>query len=158
MALTTISQARAQYALTAAEVVPEVQRAEFKRVIEKAPSHVLTNGLIMTLVFWEGKSTDAHKRAEAALGNWIMHRFAFGRGRTQNIPSPPEGNERNDTLFKALTQSPSGETDRHCSPNPGTAAGLLFATDEALELLNWMKRMVGRTGYAPRPQNQEQEP
>lgn len=139
----TLSQARAAYALHRAEQVPDTLREDFKRVITKAPVQILTNGLIMTLTFWEGKGKAEFNAAEQALSDWIQLRLTEGGGvvPSLDIARRPQGQE---DLLRALTGQ---QVITGAAPDPASVEGLLFATAEALELLNWLKRMVGRDGY-----------
>ncbi len=119
----TLDQQRAAFAWTCASAgMSTPYSKEYKALAKGAPALIMASGLMPTLAFWNGKKQDAHHTLLDQVTRWVAERIwsqhlAAGQG-LQTFSPFMEG------LAVANSQT------------------YLRATDEALEILKWIRQFV----------------
>ena len=110
--MTTLAQQRSAFALEQLGYVTQ-DREGFKKLVMGLPAMILGNGFGQTLAFLLAKGTDKHIQAFAIITNWL---------RARQVLTGPD----NFQVMLEISQLP-----QHT---------YLQAQDEALALLEWVKR------------------
>jgi CRISPR-associated protein Cmr5 len=119
----TLDQQRAAFAWTCASIGMNASSSkEYKALAKGAPALIMASGLMPTLAFWNGKRQEAHHTLLDQVTRWLAERvwsqhLAVGQG-MQTFSPFMEG------LAGADSQT------------------YLRATDEALEILKWIRQFV----------------
>lgn len=116
----TLDQKRAAFAWAAATEGMRRHSEEYKRLAKGAPGLIMNSGLMPTLAFYAGKS-DASKALLNDIAAWFNQRFADHR---EYQPAP--------------SRFPEVMAKLHGS----SSAFYVEATDEALEILKWIRQFV----------------
>lgn len=114
----TLDQQRAAFAWSAACKGVEKHAKDYSTLAKGAPALIMNSGLMPTLAFYQHKS-DASKVLEKNIRDWMAKRFEKRPG--------PERFDGGDVM-KWLSE---------CS-----SALYMEATDEALEILKWIRQFV----------------
>lgn len=116
----TLDQQRAAFAWQAASAGMQRHGDDYKRLAKGAPALIMASGLMPTLAFYAGKR-EAHEMLLNDVCAWFMQRFA---DRPEYRPAPHD--------FPGVMGKLQG-----CS-----STFYLEATDEALEILKWVRQFV----------------
>ncbi len=144
----TLEQKRASYAFEKIkEVINKPYEKDFSSLIGKLPTLILTNGLGNTLSFLFSKGKEQHLLAIAIITNWLFNesdlkiiKGEFKKewfNELENLSKKPE-KEKRETINKIIKEM--------ITPilNPivleAQTHEYIFATEETLRLLNWLKR------------------
>lgn len=117
----TLDQKRAAFAWEAARDGMQKHGDAYKRLAKGAPSLIMNSGLMPTLAFYASKK-EAHGTLLDDMCDWFGQRFV---GRQEYPPAP---NDFAGVMNKLQVSS---------------SAFYLEATDEALEILKWIRQFVG---------------
>ena len=115
----TLDQKRAAFAWKAASAGIQKYPVDYKRLSKGAPALIMASGLMPTLAFYAGKK-EAHEALLNDICGWFGERFAE---RQEFRPKP----KFSEVMSKLQGQS---------------TAFYLEATDEALEILKWIRQFV----------------
>lgn len=116
----TLDQQRAAFAWECASAGMKQHGKEYKVLAKGAPALIMNSGLMPTLAFYAGKG-DTHKMLLKHLAGWFSKRFA---GRQEYRPAP--------TKFEEVMAHLHGKSSEF----------YMEATDEALEILKWIRQFV----------------
>lgn len=116
----TLDQQRAAFAWQAAVKGMGEHKDKYKTLAKGAPALIMNSGLMPTLAFYNSKG-DAHKALLNDIAAWFGQRLA---GRKDYQPMPIKFED----VMNRLHQSSS--------------AFYMEATDEALEILKWIRQFV----------------
>ena len=116
----TLDQQRAAFAWTAASNGMAQHGDSYKRLAKGAPALIMSSGLMPTLAFCKSKG-DAHEALLHDVAAWFNQRFGE---RPEYHPLP--------TQFSSVMAKLQG----------GSSAFYVEATDEALEILKWIRQFV----------------
>ena len=107
-----LDQERANYAYNCVEKI-SAKKMNYRSLIRKVPSYILTNGLAQTIVFLKSKAdgNDEHKQVYNHINEWIRQRL---------------GKDQNFDLLKWVTGAKWSE--------------YRLATMEALAIAGWLAR------------------
>ncbi len=130
----TLEQKRANYAFKMIQtVIDKDYEKEFSSLISKLPTLILTNGLGNTLSFLFSKGKEQHLLAIAIITNWL-----FNEADLRIIKG-----EFKEEWFDSLEKLKDKENIANIL-NPiileANTEEYIFATEETLRLLNWLKR------------------
>ena len=118
----TLDQKRAAFAWRAASAgMTSRYREDYKRLAKGAPSLIMNSGLMPTLAFYAGRKSDASDALLNDIAAWFNQRFA---DRREYQPAP---RQFPDVMAKLHGNS---------------SAFYVEATDEALEILKWIRQFV----------------
>ena len=116
----TLDQKRAAFAWPAASQGVQRHGKDYVTLAKGAPALIMNSGLMPTLAFYDGKS-DASKALLNDIAAWFNQRF---EGRREYQPAP--------TRFPEVMAKLHGNS----------SAFYVEATDEALEILKWIRQFV----------------
>lgn len=116
----TLDQRRAAFAWQVASTGMQRHRDDYKRLAKGAPALIMASGLMPTLAFYAGKR-EAHETLLNDICAWLTQRFAE---RPEYRPAPHD--------FVGVMAKLQGES----------SGFYLEATDEALEILKWIRQFV----------------
>ena len=116
----TLDQKRAGFAWKTAQNGVNRFPKEYKPLVKGAPALIMNSGLMSTLAFYADKS-EASKMLRDDITAWFNERF---RDRREYQPNP--------TRFPDVMAKLHG----------GSSAFYVEATDEALEILKWIRQFV----------------
>ena len=116
----TLDQQRAAFAWDAANAGIGRHGDDYRRVAKGAPALIMTSGLMPTLAFYASK-TEAHEMLLNDVCAWFGQRFS---SRSEYSPTPHD--------FGGVITKLQGQS----------SAFYLEATDEALEILKWIRQFV----------------
>jgi CRISPR-associated protein Cmr5 len=116
----TLDQQRAAFAWEAAAAGVKQHKDDYRRLAKGAPALIMGSGLMPTLAFYAGKK-DAHEQMLNDICAWFGQRFA-ARQEYQPVPL-----DFRSVMIKLHSQS---------------SAFYLEVTDEALEILKWIRQFV----------------
>jgi CRISPR-associated protein Cmr5 len=116
----TLDQQRAGFAWEVASTGMQRHGDDYKRLAKGAPALIMASGLMPTLAFYAGKR-EAHEMLLNDICAWLTQRFAE---RPEYRPAPRE--------FAGVMSRLRGQS----------SAFYLEATDEALEILKWIRQFV----------------
>lgn len=109
----TLEQQRAQFAWEHVRQCEPAYLDRYKPLSKGAPALIMNNGLMQALAFYEYKGESHHKALSAHIRRWLRERRLV-----------------DGESFEAVMQSLHGMD----------AAGFRRATEEALELLKWIRQ------------------
>jgi CRISPR-associated protein Cmr5 len=118
MAEHSLDQLRAAYAWDVVSKAPK--NDDFKNLATSAPALIMGSGLMQTLAFYQEKGKDHHRAVVQGVLDWLAKK-----------EQPLAGKNRFDTAMTAL-QSSDADT-------------YLRATEEALEVLKWIRQFAKAT-------------
>ena len=119
----TLDQQRAAFAWECACIgMKNSFSKEYKALAKGAPALIMTSGLMPTLAFYNGKKQDAHRTLLDQVTRWLASR----------IWSQPLGLGQGIQTFSPFM---AGLVD-------ADSQTYLRATDEALEILKWIRQFV----------------
>lgn len=116
----TLDQQRAAFAWQAASAGITRHGDNYRRLAKGAPALIMGSGLMPTLAFYAGKK-EAHETLLNDICKWFRERF----GERQEFRPTPQ--RFSDVMSKLQGQS---------------SAFYLEATDEAMEILKWIRQFV----------------
>lgn len=122
----TLDQQRAAFAWTYAKEGMRSQEAkEYKALVKGAPALIMNSGLMPTLAYYADKGSDRNGISiEKAAGLILTHLMAGLSERLKPAPRPDDFKRFMELLHKVPSQQ------------------YLRYTDEALELLKWIRQFV----------------
>jgi CRISPR-associated protein Cmr5 len=123
----TLDQQRAAFAWKSATSGIQQHKENYRRLAKGAPALIMGSGLMPTLAFYAGKK-EAHEQLLNDICAWFGQRFAE---RPEYRPTPVD--------FRGVMNKLHG--------NP--SAFYLEATDEALEILKWIRQFVDAVEATP---------
>lgn len=91
---------------------------KYENLAKSAPALIMSNGLMQTLAFLKGKNGGAHKRLCEDICTWLVKQEIL-RTRATDFSS----------VMNALSE--------------GESADYMRASEEALELLRWIRQLAG---------------
>lgn len=107
----TLEQKRAEFAWKKVKGESE----KYKNLVKSLPAMIMTNGLMQTLAFLEGKKEEHHKDALLHISEWLKE---------QDIVKSTNFSEVMEHLYKSSSQD------------------YQRATEEALAILLWLRRLA----------------
>jgi CRISPR-associated protein Cmr5 len=116
----TLDQRRAAFAWQAASAGMVRHGDDYKRLAKGAPALIMASGLMPTLAFYAAKR-EAHEMLLNDICAWLTQRFAE---RSEYRPAPHD--------FAGVMAKLQGQSSTF----------YLEATDEALEILKWIRQFV----------------
>lgn len=116
----TLDQQRAAFAWEAATKGVKQHQENYRRLAKGAPALIMTSGLMPTLAFYAAKK-EAHEQILNDICAWFGQRFA---ARPEYQPTP--------MTFRNVIINLHGNS----------SAFYLEATNEALEILKWIRQFV----------------
>lgn len=116
----TLDQQRAAFAWECASTGMQLHGKEYKVLAKGAPALIMNSGLMPTLAFYAGKG-NTHKLLLNHIAGWFSTRFA---NRQEYRPAP--------TRFEEVMARLHGKPSEF----------YMEATDEALEILKWIRQFV----------------
>ncbi|EDP73929.1 type III-B CRISPR module-associated protein Cmr5 [Hydrogenivirga sp. 128-5-R1-1] len=130
----TLEQKRASYAFEKIkEVINKPYEKDFSSLIGRLPTLILTNGLGNTLSFLFSKGKNHHLMAIAIISDWLFNetdlkiiKGEFNREWFDNLEKIKDKNNIANILNPIVLEAQTHE--------------YIFATEETLRLLNWLKR------------------
>jgi len=137
----TLEQKRAEFTFNSVNNIKDKKFAgDFKNLVKKTPSYILTNGLGNTLAFFFSKKKNHHIALAYIISKYLFKENEY-TSKIFNISEPIFEIEldsiiENDALIKQLQdilfqKLVFTDTDTY-----------ILATEETLRLLNWLKRFV----------------
>ncbi len=112
----TLEQERAEFAWKKVQGLPGDYRNDYRNLVKSLPAMIMTNGLMQTLAFLEGKGKDHHAALVKHLIEWLIRR----------------GMVEKRSGFKDVMEKLYGSSSQKYQQ----------ATEEALAILRWLRQFA----------------
>lgn len=100
---------------------------DYVNLAKGAPALIMSNGLMQTLAFYKSKTGDHHRRLLTDVLEWLGNQLG-GQPVAQGTSFPSRQQARFDTVMASLH---AGSSDLY-----------IRATEEALEILRWIRQLA----------------